>query len=596
MAAVSPASSPIRPARSLGRFELRRLLGRSARGMAWLVFDPRAAQERVLVMPRAAPQGLGALERWMDRVRGGARLDHPRLARAVEIGTHEGWPYVAYDRANGPTLAERLTDKGEAAADVARWMVQALDGLAFAHEAGVAHRDIQLHLMALGESGGIRLMGLEAAPLPDGASGPATGAAARSLSIDPERLREQRSAAERDVLAMGLAMHHLLAGRPALDEADIALVIDRLPPQGRELVRLPWSIARQVPEPLRVIVNRATDRQERHRYRGARTLARALEGWAQADAQLGGGTLHQLLERVRSVGALPAMRGAEARAARLASMERERTDEMAELVLRDVALAFDLLRVVNTAQVRGTQVAGNGPVLTVRRAIAMIGIDGVRQAARGLRPWPGPMSEDGARQLEALIDHAGRAGRAAQALRPAGYDAEVVYVVALLQNLGRLVVQYHFPDECSQIRRLMQPAPATTAGGRVEPGMTEETAALAVLGADVESLGAAVARHWGLDDGVLQMIRRLPGGTPVRHPERDEDLLRTVASAANEAVDAGALPAASATAALERVAQRYARALDLSPKDFRSALQGLLPRAPVDEVTGATSAAKGGSR
>jgi hypothetical protein len=50
---------------------------------------------------------------------------------------------------------------------------------------------------------------------------------------------------------------------------------------GREIVRLPFLTPRPVPEPLRVIVNRTTDRQERQRYRSARTLSRALEGWLQ---------------------------------------------------------------------------------------------------------------------------------------------------------------------------------------------------------------------------------------------------------------------------------------------------------------------------
>ena len=63
-----------------------------------------------------------------------------------------------------------------------------------------------------------------------------------------------------------------------------------------------------------------------------------------------------LLDRLRQIGDLPALPGAAARAARLALMERERTDEMAQVVLRDLALSFELLRSVNTAQVRGTQV------------------------------------------------------------------------------------------------------------------------------------------------------------------------------------------------------------------------------------------------
>ena len=82
-----------------------------------------------------------------------------------------------------------------------------------------------------------------------------------------------------------------------------------------------------------------------------------------------------------------------------------------------------------------------------------------------------------------------------------------------------------------------------------------------------------MARWWGLDDSVLHMIRRLPVGSPVRPADNDDDMLRAVASAANEAVDALAMPAPRQAGALERVAQRYARMLDLTPRDLAAALQ-----------------------
>ncbi|MDE1929838.1 MAG: HDOD domain-containing protein, partial [Burkholderiales bacterium] len=310
------------------------------------------------------------------------------------------------------------------------------------------------------------------------------------------------------------------------------------------------------------------------RYRSARTLLGALEGWLRVDGEAGGGALALLGDRLRSAGVLPASPGAAARAARLALMTRERTNELAEVVLEDLALSFELLRLVNTAQVRGAQVSGAGPVLTVRRAIAMLGLDGVRRAALALRPWPGPLAEAGAAELEQLIERCKRAARVAMALRPAGYDSEVVYLLALLQNLGRLVVQYHYADEAQQIRRLMQPAPNAREGEPDEPGMSEEGAAYAVLGADIEAIGIAVARYWGLDDSVLSMIRRHSVRATVRMPDSDDDLLQLAASCGNEAADALALPPQRVAAALQRVAQRYGRVLDFGLRELQAALQG----------------------
>jgi non-specific serine/threonine protein kinase len=439
-------------------------------------------------------------------------------------------------------------------------------------------------MLLMSEQGTVRLIGFEVASQEGAAAGGEPSTMTRNLSVDPNQLRAQRDSATRDVLALGLVMYQLMAGQPALDEPDVGRAIERLPPLGQEFVRLPWTLPRPVAEPLRAIVNRSIDRQERQRYRNARTFAHALQGWIEAESNQGGGPAAQLLDRVRAIGPLPALPGGTLRASRLMRMERERTNELAELVLRDLALAFELLRVVNTAKVRGTQVAGNGPVLTVRRAIAMIGLEGVQRAAQGLRPWPGPLDEQGARELHHLIERVKRAGRVAQSLRPAGYDAEVVYLVTMLQSLGRLVVQFHFPDEASQVRKLMQPEPSRKQGEPDLPGMTEETAAFAVLGADIETLGAAVARHWGMDDDVMHMIRRLPDTMPVRAPEGDGDVLRAVGSLGNEVVDAMALPATQVNAALAKVAQRYARALDITLKDLQEAVQGVAHGDEGDEL------------
>jgi non-specific serine/threonine protein kinase len=160
------------------------------------------------------------------------------------------------------------------------------------------------------------------------------------------------------------------------------------------------------------------------------------------------------------------------------------------------------------------------------------------------------------------------------ALRPAGFDSEIVTLVTLMQNLGRMVLGYHHADAMRQVRRLMQPA--VGAPGEPElPGMSEQAAGYAVLGASIESMALAVARWMGMggvDESVLLLMRRLPEDKPVRSVDSDDDVLRALASAANEAVDAMALPPSLQAAALERVAKRYARVLDLNPRDFSAAV------------------------
>jgi non-specific serine/threonine protein kinase len=564
-AAAKPA-----PTRAFGRFELRRLLGKSVRSMSWLAFDPRSQQEVMLTMPRTQPADEAALQVWKGETERASRLNHPNLAHVVEIGVHEHWPYVSVDRQLGETLGERLeAQRGLPPAEAVEWTIQLLEGLAFAHQAGMAHGDIQPHQVIVSDQGVVRVMGLAACGVTYAAE-----PGGRSAPVDANGLQAGRAAAQRDVLTAGLLLHLMLSGQPALDESDTARVVDRLPPVGRDIIRLPWTTPQPVAEGLRAIANRATDRQERQRYHNARTLLTALNGWREAAANDSGGPLALLLDRLHTVGHLPASPGVGARVARLAMAEGQRTDEMAAQVLQDMALSFELLRHVNSAQVQGTQASGGAPVLTLRRAIALVGLKGLRQAASTLRAWPGPLNESNAAALERLMDRVRLAGHAAQLLRPPGYDPEVVYLVTILQNLGRLLVQYHFPDEAEQIRELMQTLPPPAPGEPEQAGMTEEAASFAVLGVDTEQLGAAVARHWGLNDEVLHMVRRLPAGRPVRGADSDGDVLRLTGSLANEVVDlVTTQPPAKVGAALAAVAQRHARVLEVTARDIGEALQ-----------------------
>ena len=562
--------------RSFGRFGLRRLLGKSAATMTWLAFDPQLNDEVMLTLPREQPADPAALSQWLLEARLAARPVHPHIAPAAEVGTQEHWPFIAVLRRQGQTLSEVLAAGPPPPADqIAAWFCDVLQGLAFAHEAGAAHLDLQLHCIVIQERGAASVMAFAAGGDAARRSAAPAATADQPMAMDTNLLRLQRAAAARDVLACGVMLSQLLGGEPVLGQVDVAAVIARLPPLGRELARLPWSTPLPIPDALRSIVNRSTSAQERLRYQNARTLLGALSGWRDAHTGDDAGPVARLLARLHSVGHLPAVPGLAARVARITGAEGQRTDEMAEQALFDIALSFELLRTLNSAQVQSTQVAGDSPVLTLRRIISLIGVNGVRLAANTLRAWPGPLEEAGARVLEKTINDVRLAGHLAQALRPAGYDGQVVYLIAALQNLGRLMLRYHFADEAEQIRQLMQPVPANAAAGTPElPGMKEEPAAITVLGVEIETLGRAVARQWGLGDDILHMTRRLAPDAPVRRPDTDADMLRLVASAANETVDAlGLAPATRVAPALAQVVLRYGRSLGVNGRELTDAVQ-----------------------
>ncbi len=550
--------------RLFGRFELRQMLGRSLASSTWLAWDPRLQQEVSLCVPRVQPAHDQEREEWTQDVLASARLKHPRLCEIMEVGSHDGWPFVTCVRDGGQTLVERLqSGTPPGTQEAAGWLADVLEGLAYAHDAGAVHLDIGLHTVLIDKTGHARLFGAAV-----GLEALQPGQAARSARAR-QAVRQQ---AERDVLMAGLLLHRLLANHPALDDPDLGSAASRV---GREIVRLPWSTPHPVPETLRAIVNRATDRQQRQRYLNARTLLSALQGWIKTQSEESGGPLSLLLDRLNSAGALPGRPGTERALMACLSAESLRVDDFVDVIVKNPALVWEMLRTVNTASYRSP--GSDEGVTTLSRAVLLLGQAGIRQVASSVRPWPGVLGaqsslapEAGRASVTALEEELRRAclaGAIARLMAPFSISDEEASLAAMSQRLGWLLLRYHFPEEAAQMHRLMQPAPPTASGESPTPGMSAEAAAGAVLGVDLGTLASAVLRHWGVHDRIVQAAHPHPLNKPVRTPVGAEATLRTVASLANEIVDAQLLEPPKAPAAMHQAYVRYARALALVPKE-----------------------------
>ncbi|HEX5371875.1 MAG TPA: HDOD domain-containing protein [Aquabacterium sp.] len=566
------------PVRRFGRFELRQPLGKSLASNSWLAFDANLQAEVLLCVPRAKPSDVAGRDAWTQDTLKASRLKHPRLAEVLDMGLHDGWPYVAYDRDGAQTLSERLAS-GQAHATVieqVNWMVEMLEALAYAHEAGMAHRDLALHNVMVDAAGHIRLAGLGVGL--SAAQGAEHSSAAR---------QEQRAAAERDVLMAGLMLHRLLAGHPALDDADLGSAASRV---GLEIVRLPWTTPQPVPETLRAIVNRATDRQQRQRYLNARTLISALQGWVLANSQESAGPLALFLDRINAVGHLPSRAKDLGAINKLLLNEQLKIDDLVDQIIKDPALSWELLRVINTARFQNS---GEEPSCSLSRAVVLLGQQGLRKVSTSVRTWPGVLGAAESRQGEgagqqaiAALDEEMKmaciAAMAARWLRPFNIGDEDAMVAAMSQHLGRLLILYHYPEESAQIARLMAPVPASEPGGKPTPGMTQEAATGAVLGIHPDDLTAAVLRHWGFSEPLIQAARPLSLNVAPRRPESPEDWLRITASLANELCALIGKPAAQQARMMTHLLSRYARPAVTSQRELLDALQRAIR--PIDRT------------
>jgi len=570
----SETSTSATPTRRFGRYEIRQMVGRSQASGAWLAYDPQVQQEVLIIVPRTAPTQVAEREAWMQELHSAARLKHPRLAVIEEVSRLDTWPFAIVARDKTVTLAERLQANGSfTPLEAANIVCDLLEGLAYAHEAGRAHHDIAPHHVLLDKNGRATLSGLGSGLLRPQAGPP--GAA--TLNIQ----QSQRGAAERDLLMIGLLLYRMLANAWPLDDHDLGHAADRV---GPEIVRLPFATPHQVPDTLRAIVNRSTDRQQRQRYLNARTLLSALQGWIKTNAQEGAGPLVLLLDRLNTVGTLPGRPNTERALIGALSQESMRVDDYVDVVLKNPAMVWEMMRAVNSASYRSG--SSDEGVTTVSRAVLFLGQQGVRKLTQAVRTWPGVLSakltndpEFGAQAVAALdaeLRQCTLAGHIARWMAPFELSDEECALTAMAQRLGWLLVLYHFPDEASQIKRLMQSGPPLEAGGKPTPGMSLEGAAGAVMGINLDDLTQAVLRHWGWEERLVQAARPLATAGGVRTPMSDDETLRTVVTLANELANTQAMPMDKAVSALHQIQLRYARALHLEAKECQLTLEHAL--------------------
>lgn len=562
---------------TLGRFELKRLLGRGAQAGVWLAHDPRLQRDvalKVLHTPGGGHQPQLA-EQWLQEARSLSRLVHPNIVTLYEADMFDGRPGLVLEMVSGQSLAQRLASDGPlAASEAVRLMVQVLDALQHAHSSGVIHRDLKPANILLDADGNAKVsdFGIAAQLRQAGSGTPATGANVEGTPnyLSPEAARGEPAQPQHDVFAAGLLLAEMLTGRPLVAEKDTFRAIYRV---AHEDLVMPSDPAHPVDDALRALVQRALARDATLRWASAADMASALREWAsaaQGDGQnnTDGGhnaTLEFLLRRMRRTTDFPAMSAQIVKVQSLASSDSESLNSLTSEILKDVALTNKLLRIVNSAHFSHV---GGGHINTVSRAVSLIGFAGIRNVAMSLVLLDHMENKAHATQLKGEFLRALLAGALAADMGPGTREGEEVFIGALLQNLGRMLTEFYLPDEAAQIRQTLA-APAGPRGAAVP---TEEQASQSVLGITYEALGQGVGKTWGLPDSMLKLMRKPAGPPPSTRPSDTQARLHWVTVAANALADTFLhAPDKDQAQQLRKVATQYAVCLGQSSDSIEKA-------------------------
>jgi serine/threonine protein kinase len=281
-ALAASAESEEEAGRRVGPYAIERLLGKGGMGAVYLARRQGAGLPVALkiMLPKMVVDE-AAQEIFVREIEVTRALRHPNVVGLLDFGRHEGRFYFALEYCPGGSteaLRERLGGRVPLPTTL-RIAVDALEGLAAAHEAGFVHRDLKPDNVLLGEDGAARLadFGLAKSFQQAGLSGlTATGAVGGTF---PFMAREQLTSYREvrpttDVWSMAATLYFLLTGQYAREfgsKDPIAVVLRGgvVPLRRRDS---------SVPPDLASVIDRALDDDPARRFPTAREFGAALEG------------------------------------------------------------------------------------------------------------------------------------------------------------------------------------------------------------------------------------------------------------------------------------------------------------------------------
>ena len=274
-----------------GRYELEELVGTG--GMS-SVYRARDRQLERLVALKVLHERLGAddehVSRFRHEARAVAQLSHPNVVTVIDRGEDGGRQFIVFEYVDGENLKQFCERTGplpvRRALEIA---VTVADGLAYAHEHGVVHRDVKPQNVLLSRDGELKVTDFGIARSLDAESGlTVTGTVLGTSSyLSPEQASGLRVTPAADVYSLGVVLYELLAGEvpfPGGNQVVVALKHVNEPPPSL-LERRP-----DVPVRLASAVARALQKEPEQRFASmddfAAELRACLAGLESPEAEL----------------------------------------------------------------------------------------------------------------------------------------------------------------------------------------------------------------------------------------------------------------------------------------------------------------------
>jgi serine/threonine-protein kinase len=259
----------------IGRYKILDELGRGAMGIVYRAEDPsldRIVALKTISLGDADEDRKAYEKRFLLEAKAAGKLTHPNIVTIFDYGEEEDIAYMAMELLDGQDLRARIRQGEIAPMEAVEIALQVADGLGFAHEFGVVHRDVKPGNIMLLERGAVKIMDFGIARMRHlDSSKTSTGMVLGTPRyMSPEQISGQPVDQRSDIFSLGTVLYEMLtqttlfAGQDVNQIAHSVTSTEPAPPS---------RVQPGLPQMLDFIVARALKKDASVRYQDAYEMA-----------------------------------------------------------------------------------------------------------------------------------------------------------------------------------------------------------------------------------------------------------------------------------------------------------------------------------
>src|SRR3989442_1756005 len=260
--------------RRVGKFELHELIGEGAMGTVWKAYDSVIRRYVALKLLSRAGRSTDGEVRSMRRGWAAGALQPPTIVTIYDLGESDDQLFIAMELVDGRDLSSLIALSEplalERKLDI---VIEVLQGLSYAHERGVIHRDVKPSNVRIASDGSVKIMDFGIARLQ---SADVTGSGAivgTPTYMAAEQITNGAITPATDIFAVGCVLYELLAYRKPFEGETVHGVLYQVLTTDPKPLR---TMAPSIPAALERVVGKALNKVPEERYETARQMQSAL--------------------------------------------------------------------------------------------------------------------------------------------------------------------------------------------------------------------------------------------------------------------------------------------------------------------------------